>query len=73
VQHLTSSQFRIFVASFRALSELRVQRYGVFLNLPNFFETFFEKKAKKTWNKSFLSNICVEKATILGFMSRKTK
>jgi hypothetical protein len=48
VQHLTSSQFRIFVASFRALSELRVQRYGVFLNLPNFFETFFEKRQKKS-------------------------
>jgi hypothetical protein len=32
---------------------LRVQRYGVFLNLPNFFETFFEKRQKNFENNSF--------------------
>ena len=26
------------------ISDLRVQRYGVILNPPNFFETFFSKK-----------------------------
>jgi hypothetical protein len=36
------------VASFSALAELRVQRYGLFLKLPNFFETFFEKRQKKS-------------------------
>ena len=43
----------IFCSSFRAFSELRVQRYGVFLNLPNFFETFFEKRQKNFENNSF--------------------
>ena len=37
----------IFCSSSRALSELRVQRYGVFLNPPNILRTFFEKKMKK--------------------------
>ena len=32
----------IFSASFSALTELRVQRYGVFLKPPNFFLFFFD-------------------------------
>ena len=70
ISNLTCLQFCCFIQSSFWIAGAKVR--SIFESTKLFWD-FFRKKAKKTQKVPVLSNICVGKTTIFGFISWKTK